>query len=646
MDVSIYLDFVAFLLIIVIAIFHYDKNNKKIRRYQLFNACLLLTMGTILSDIISLITIADVNAYPIWLNVLVNSIYFICINSCLSMVAAYVFFLLFEYMPEQRCYRIATGVIIVMWSILTLLVFVNIKTGCYFYFENGIYCRGPLNKLGFLVMGIEVAMLCMCYFRNRKVVTPYALLLVKSIPPIVVMLTILQIYFPHVVLTGVIAAFVNLLLFVCFQSNRIGRDALTELQNRSFFWSELNYYKEQKKNAHIILVHVKDYNLVNKHYGMKEGDAFLYNIARYLENIHSKYHVFRYGNTHFAMLGEFEDEEKSENLVTQIMERFEKTWRIRKTDWKQNIHLIHMNIKPEEIDENAKVEQFNYLLAEGKSIKENTKIFFSEEVKAAFERKNYVLEEVKKALENESFQIYLQPIYSCREKKFTSAEVLLRLFTEEGTMISPGEFIPIAEEYHLSDDITWLVLKKSMEFLAAHPQIPLETISVNMSVQQMNADYLNDKIANAQKKYGDLLYKLRIEITENVITQNPEVASRIMEYITSEGAGFYLDDFGVGFSNLSRIFDLPFEVIKLDRSLMIKIENNKKAYNILKSLVETLHNAGFQVIAEGLETENQIQKAMEIDVDKIQGFYYAKPMCERDLIEFLEGANHSKTIRK
>ena len=109
MDVSIYLDFVAFLLIIVIAIFHYDKNNKKIRRYQLFNVCLLLTIGTILSDIISLITIADANAYPIWLNVLVNSIYFICINSCLSMVAAYVFFLLFEYMPEQRCYRIATS---------------------------------------------------------------------------------------------------------------------------------------------------------------------------------------------------------------------------------------------------------------------------------------------------------------------------------------------------------------------------------------------------------------------------------------------------------------------------------------------------------------------------------------------------------
>ena len=172
--------------------------------------------------------------------------------------------------------------------------------------------------------------------------------------------------------------------------------------------------------------------------------------------------------------------------------------------------------------------------------------------------------------------------------------------------------------------------------MAEHPDLPLETISVNMSIQQMNAEYLYEKIKVSQKSYGALLFKLRIEITENTITKNPEVASAIMHHVTNEGAGFYLDDFGVGFSNLARVFDLPFEVIKLDRSLMMKIEKNEKAYNILKSLVATLHNAGFKVVAEGLETENQVKKAMEIDVDKIQGFYYARPMCERDLLQFLE----------
>ena len=174
-----------------------------------------------------------------------------------------------------------------------------------------------------------------------------------------------------------------------------------------------------------------------------------------------------------------------------------------------------MKIEPEEIDENRKVEQLNYLLATGKKKEENTKVFFGENEKKAFARKNYVLNEVKKAIEKEGFELYFQPIYSCKEKKFLSAEVLLRLFAEDGSMISPGEFIPISEEYNLSDDITWLVLKKSMKFLAEYPDIPLETISVNMSIQQMNAEYLYEKVKVSQQSYGALLFKLRIEITEN-----------------------------------------------------------------------------------------------------------------------------------
>ena len=283
MDISIYLDAVALLIIGVIALFHYEPRRSKVHRYQMFNLCLVLTAGTLISDMVSLITIGDVSRYPLWVNILVNSIYFIFINSCLSIVAAYVFYLLFEYMPEQKCYKIASKLILSMWIILTLLVFVNLKTGCYFYFENNAYCRGPLNKLGFIVMGVEVCMLCACYFRNRKVVTPYALNLVKAIPPVVMMLTVLQFLFPTIVLTGIIAALVNLILFICFQSNRVGRDALTELPNRNYFWSDLHRYEEKSKNAHMILIHIRDMKKVNKHFGMKNGDKFLFNIARYLE---------------------------------------------------------------------------------------------------------------------------------------------------------------------------------------------------------------------------------------------------------------------------------------------------------------------------------------------------------------------------
>ena len=635
MDISVKLEAISLVVIGIIALFHQDRNSRYEKRYKLFNVCLLLTTATLVSDIISWIILEDVAAYPVWIHMIVHNVYFACINSCLSMVAAYVFFLLFEHMPNQKCYKIARKLIICMWSMLMFLILVNLWTGCYFYIENDAYCRGPLNKLGYLVMIIEVGMLCMCYFRNRKVVTPYAFHLVRAIPPLTVMMTIIQLSFPEISFTGVIAVYVNLILFSCFQSNRIGRDALTELQNRSRFFEHLKQYAEKEKNAHIVLIHLRDYDKVNKRFGMREGDAFIYNVARYLENLNPEYRVYRYGNTHFMMLGDFTTIREADLLADKIFGRFDGIWDICGNEWIQNIQLVHMKITPGEFDENTMVEQLRFLLDQSKGNAGSSKAFFDEDEKKLYDRKSYILNEVRKAIENETFELYFQPVYSCVKRKFVSAEVLLRLFTEDGIQISPGEFIPISEEYNLSDDITWLVLQKSMRFLAKYPEIPLETISVNMSVQQMNAEYLTDKIALAQSRFGSLLRKLRIEITENVITQNPQVASKIMEHIVRDGAGFYLDDFGVGFSNFARIFDLPFEIIKIDRSLMLKIEKSEKAYNILKSLISTLHNAGFKVVAEGLETENQVQKAMEIGVDRIQGFYYARPMCEKDLIEFL-----------
>ena len=638
MEFSIYVDAIALVIIGVLTLFHYERLNKRIKRYQLFSMCLLLTAGTLISDILSLITSSDAGAYPLWLNILSNSIYFILINSCLSIVAGYVFYLLFEHMPGSKCYRIITRLIAGMWLVLTLLVLVNLKTGCYFYFKNGIYCRGPLNKLGFLVMAIEVAMLCVCYFRNRKAVTPYARQLVKAIPPVVLMMSILQFVFPHIVLAGMIAAIVNLILFICFQSNRIGRDALTELQNRTCFWNDLHRYAENKQAAHLLLIHIKDMKRVNQQFGMKTGDTFLFNVARYLENLNSKYHVYRYGNTHFTMLSEFESVEKADELAQKIIDRFEKPWGLRESDWIQHIQLVHMKVESEEVDENIEVEQLRYMLAKEKDLDENTKVYFDDEMKKAFERKNYVLNEVKKAIEKGSFQLYFQPIFSCKEKKFTTAEVLLRLFAEDGSFISPGEFIPISEEYNLSDDITWIVLQKSMKFIAKYPKLPLETISVNMSVQQMSEEYLRDKVAIAKKKFGVLLTKLRIEITETQISRSPKVVRDVMENIQNQGVNFYLDDFGVGYSNLARMFNMPFEVIKIDRSLMLTMEKDETSYQIVKSVVDTFHNAGFKVVAEGLETESQVRKAMEMGVDRIQGFYYAKPMCEEDLLKFLDAS--------
>ena len=639
MNFSIELEAISLVIIVILALFHYDRHNRHSYRYHLFNICLLITACAIVSNIVSCVMMVDISAYSHVLHMIINSIYFVSIHSCFSMIAAYVFTLLFAYMKEQRCYKIAMSFITASNVILTILVFVNIWTGCYFYFENNRYCRGPLNKLGFIVLGIEVCMLCMCYIRNRKYVTPYAKQLVQTLPVVVIVMLLIQVIFPNVIMVGTIAALANLIIFACFQNNRIGRDALTEIPNRSSFFKELERKKKKKVVSHAILVHVCELAKINKRFGMKGGDSLLYNVARYLDNLSSNYQVYRFGNTHFIMLGDFHSMTEAEAITEEVYSRFTQPWTVNGEKWMQQIQLIHMKCEPDDIDENILIERLDYMLAYSKDNNENMKAYFSEKVKHLYERKLYVLSEVKKALREDSFELYYQPVYFCKEGKFKTAEVLLRLFTKTGEAISPAEFIPIAEENGLGDDISWLVFRKSVEFIVNHPEVPLDSISVNMSIQQMRKSYIDEKIDELAESYFKFAHKIRIEITEGVITNNPTLATKVMNDLVNSGLNFYLDDFGIGYSNFARVLDLPFEVVKIDRSLMKNIDTSAKARQVAKSMVDLLHNAGFEVLAEGIEREEQVRIAKEMGVDRIQGFYYARPMDAQSLIEFLKKEN-------
>ena len=209
------------------------------------------------------------------------------------------------------------------------------------------------------------------------------------------------------------------------------------------------------------------------------------------------------------------------------------------------------------------------------------------------------------------------------------------LFDENGVLISPGEFIPLAEKNGLIDEISWLVLKKVCKFLGEHPDLPLKSVSINMSIQQLTDRSLLRRVHSCQAQYGVPSEKLRIEITERTVTENPAQVGAVMAQLAAEGIRFYLDDFGVGYSNLASMISLPFETVKLDSSLLGGIDQNAKLYDTVRLLVQMMHNAGFIVVAEGIERLSQLECVKALGVDRIQGYYYARPMPEKELETFL-----------
>ena len=173
-------------------------------------------------------------------------------------------------------------------------------------------------------------------------------------------------------------------------------------------------------------------------------------------------------------------------------------------------------------------------------------------------------------------------------------------------------------------------------FLKEHEDLDIETISINMSMEQFDNPQLCQSIEAIFKKWMISPEKIRFEITERMISEDAVKAKETVQQMADLGFWFYLDDFGIGYSNFATVSQFHFECIKLDRSLVDVMEEGPKGFDLVRGLIQLFHNMGMQVVAEGAETYRQADMLIGMGADRIQGFYYARPMPADKLIEFLK----------
>ena len=422
-------------------------------------------------------------------------------------------------------------------------------------------------------------------------------------------------------------------------SNCGTQDAMTGLWDRMTFFADANRKTSEGSRSHIILLQLSQLMQVNRRYGVEVGDRLLRAIAEYLKTVDAEYAPYRIANSRMVLMGPERSGEQMQKLAEQLQRRFREAWLIEHEGAIQEVMLKAMVIcipLKEEDTENDILDKMNYSVSEFEDKAVDGVLFFTEELNADMLHKRYVMDEVRYAVEHKTFRIYYQPIYDCGEKRFTSAESLIRLSARDGSFLSPGEFIPMAEESGLIDGISWIVLEKVCRFLGGHPELPIRTVSVNMTGQQILAPSFIRRIEDNLEKYHLDGSRLRIEITERTVMDDFAEVRKVMECLAEKGIHFYLDDFGTGYSNLSSMLELPFEVIKFDQSLIRIMDDDRKGQKTIELLADIMHENDCTIVAEGIETALQVKNAHERRLDRIQGFYYAKPMPEEELIAFLE----------
>ena len=244
---------------------------------------------------------------------------------------------------------------------------------------------------------------------------------------------------------------------------------------------------------------------------------------------------------------------------------------------------------------------------------------------------------VSRGLAENSFEVYYQPTYNI-DKSIHGAEALLRMHDSEIGDIYPDEFIPITEQLNLIDDVDEFVLKEVCSFVKSGIplKLGLDSINVNLSVIQCMKEGFVDHINSIVEEYDIDKSFINFEITESVAANDYKLLSKVIRHLKLEGFRFSIDDYGTGYSNMTSVFSLNIDVIKIDKSILWGAEKTELGYVILENSIRMIRQMKRKILVEGVETPEQIDILSNLDVDYLQGFFFSKPLPKKDFIELLE----------
>ena len=253
------------------------------------------------------------------------------------------------------------------------------------------------------------------------------------------------------------------------------------------------------------------------------------------------------------------------------------------------------------------------------------------------QRKKQIIDILKDKIQTKDFDMFYQPIIDIHTNKFHYLESLMRINDSPIGPIYPSEFIPIAEDTGLIVNITYIILDKVCTYIEELKAsgIEMKAIHVNFSSLQFHQTNLVEKVLAIISKHNIPASTIKLEFTESTLAKNTKVVTDFAIAMQEHEIYLGLDDFGTGYSNLSTVIDIPFNTVKLDKSLVWAAMEQERSALTIKNLIKMFKDLGMIVIAEGVETKEQNDFIIENGVDHIQGFYYAKPMSTVDTKNFL-----------
>ena len=421
-------------------------------------------------------------------------------------------------------------------------------------------------------------------------------------------------------------------------------DILTGLYNRNYFVRLLGNFvrwaQDDKGVVAVMFMDIDDFRKINDGLGIIVGDEVVQQFGQFLGTLQSDQVIVSHFNSDLYCIGIHDPvrERSVEQIYRMIRERLKKPFFLSSG---QEL-TITVSVGVAEYPEAAQsaLELINcaeIVMFKAKGAGKDSMQYFDVPILDEFLQKIDIENKLKEAIFHENFVMYFQPQYHAEDKKLRGVEALIRWKDDNGQMISPAVFIPIAEKNGTIVSIGTWVIEESIRIYAGwkekyHASLIL---SINVSAIQYKRPNFVSKLMAIVEKYGVEPSEVELEITESILIDDFVEMTNKLAILKDYGFRISLDDFGTGYSSLSYLKGLPINTLKIDKSFIDTVISDSNTKIITEAIIYMVKKLGYETVAEGVETQEQFEYLKSIECDNIQGYFLGKPMPAKDVEELL-----------
>ena len=606
--------------ITIILVFYFSLPRLSIRMNNTFVFILLIESAVIFSDIVS--SWGDENYEQMTTSVLyvLNGLYFICF-----FIRAYILFMFTAYVfkldPNKNIIRLVLFRLPVIFALIITIS--SPWTHLIFSIDNNGYHSGSMYNLIYVVSYFYVLMsfYVMIAYRNiglkrRNIYCMYLYNLIILIGLIV------RKMLPSLLLMDTFCLMAILTVYLAFMNPEF----YLELRGQAFNITAFRDYIDEQNyhlNHRVIGLVVHNYYEMRDIYGGRQVDKGIAVITRYLAETFTDCNIFYYRKGRFFILGN--SNIPVDEYIAEIKKKFRQPWTADDLElyFEPGFATVRLDKKVDSSD--SLLHSLVVALAKADKQNDGVVVEISDSDLMADNNERNIKILLEKVVDEDKVEVFLQPIIDVKTGSIVGAEALSRIRDNEGRILPPGLFIPIAERNGRINALGEQVFAKTCQFIKDHDieKMGISWINVNLSpVQFMKAD-LAERYGAIIDKYGIDSSKIHLEITEESMIDDGFLRRQV-QAMKGKGFMFVLDDYGTGYSNLARLKNCPFINVKLDMSLVW--DYIKSPDKILPSMIEAFRHMGFSITAEGIEDETMAATMTDIGCDYLQGFHFSKPL--------------------